>query len=75
MWNATPTNIIGYPPLGIIPSEILKAAKCLDNSEGAKRECGMPTLKLFGFSLVSFFMSLGIVSLLYFLKELNDQRG
>ena len=69
-WSATPNIISGY--LSGIPLAVLEAAKCVDNAIGAERDCGMPTLKLFGFSLLSFFMSLGIVSLFYFLKELKN---
>ncbi|MEA3248664.1 MAG: hypothetical protein U9Q73_03080 [Nanoarchaeota archaeon] len=68
-WTATPQITAGYP--SGVPLSVLEAAKCVDNAEGVKRECGLPTLKLFGFSLFSIFMSLGIVGLFYFLKELK----
>ncbi|MFH1238275.1 MAG: hypothetical protein ABIH79_01945 [archaeon] len=71
-WDATPQIIEGYP--SGIPLQVLEAAKCIDNSVGAERVCGLSSLKLFGFSLFSFFMSLGIIGLFYFLKELKAQQ-
>ena len=72
-WNAVPQIISGYP--SGVPLPVLEAAKCTDNSEGAERDCGIPTLKLFGFSLLSFFISLGTVCLFYFLKELKTSQS
>ncbi|MCK5449281.1 hypothetical protein KAI32_00275 [Candidatus Pacearchaeota archaeon] len=71
-WNATPQITEGYS-LGV-PISILEAAKCIDNTEGGERACGIPTLKLFGFGLLSFLMSLGIISLFYLLDELKIQK-
>lgn len=62
-WTATPQIISGYP--SGIPLSVLEATKCVNNTAGAKRDCGTPILKLPGFSLFSFFISLGIVSLFY----------
>ncbi len=70
-WNATPQIISGYA--SGIPLSVLEAANCVDNAIGAERECGMPILKLLGFSLLSFLISLGIVSLFYFIRELKNQ--
>ncbi|MCK5321015.1 hypothetical protein KAJ38_00375 [Candidatus Pacearchaeota archaeon] len=70
-WNAIPQIISGY--LSGVPLEILEADGCTDNVGGTERACGTSTIKLFVFSLFSFFMSLGIIGLFYFLRELKDQ--
>lgn len=71
-WNATANIISGYN--SGVPSQVLEAAKCINNAVGRERDCGLPTLKLFGFGLLSFFMSLGIIGLFYFIKELKSQK-
>ena len=71
-WNATSQIISGYS--SGIPISVLEASGCISNSEGVERACGLPTLKLLGFSLLSFFISLGVIGLFYFLKELKNQR-
>ena len=77
-WSATPKILSGYLPpefLSGVPTPVLVAAKCVSNAIGGERDCGLPTLKLFGFGLFSFFMSLGIIGLFYFIQELKSQKS
>lgn len=71
-WNATANITSGYT--SGVPLRVLEAAKCVSNAVGGERDCGISTLKLFGFGLLSFLMSLGIISLFYFIRELKSQQ-
>lgn len=69
-WGALPQVIAGYAGSVVnIPYDVLSAAGCVSNSEGVERDCGAPIVKLFGFSLFSLFVSIGIVYLFYYFRK------
>jgi len=66
-WSSTNSTISGFWDYGNqVPTECLEQVGCAGGE--SERSCGEPIVKLPGFSLFAFFMSLFIVGMYYFVR-------
>jgi hypothetical protein len=66
-WTARPGDINGSVFLSGIPIDVLQKAGCEPGDRS--RGCGAPVIKLPGFSLFAFVLSVGILGLFYYRRE------